>query len=315
MSIDADISRVRQFNRFYTRLVGALDDGHLDTPYSLAQVRILYEIANRKALIASELGRDLGLDAGYLSRILKAFEAQKLIKRAGSRTDARRSHLELTPSGKKVFDELQKRARAAIRDLVEPLGESSRRELVGAMRLIEDKLGSSATQEPVILRPHRIGDMGMITARQAIVYAEEYGWNDGYEALVAKVTAEFIEGFEPGKEYCWVAERGGVMMGSVFVVRHRERPGVARLRLLYVEKAARGLGLGRKLVQECTRFAKNAGYHTMTLWTQSVLESAHRIYEAEGYRLVHEQPNRMFGKDLISQTWELDLRSSSARSG
>ncbi len=160
---------------------------------------------------------------------------------------------------------------------------------------------------PYTLRPHRIGDMGMITARQAIVYAEEYGWNAGYEALCAKVTAEFIEGFEAGKEYCWVAERDGVMLGSVFVVRHRERSGVARLRLLYVERAARGLGLGRRLVQECTRFARQAGYRTMTLWTQSILTSAHRIYAAEGYKLVDEQPNHMFGNDLVSQTWELDL--------
>lgn len=162
---------------------------------------------------------------------------------------------------------------------------------------------------PYILRPHRIGDMGMITARQAIVYAEEYGWDAGYEALCGRVTAEFIESFEPGKEHCWVAERDGVMLGSVFVVRHREREGVARLRLLYVEKAARGLGLGMRLVKECTRFAKGAGYHTMTLWTQSILTSAHRLYQAEGYRLVHEQTNRMFGKDLLSQTWELDLRT------
>ncbi|HSI05792.1 MAG TPA: GNAT family N-acetyltransferase, partial [Myxococcota bacterium] len=182
-------------------------------------------------------------------------------------------------------------------------------DLVAAMRLIEDKLGAGPGKDAVILRPHRIGDMGMITARQAIVYAEEYDWNDGYEALVAKVTADFIENFEAGKESCWVAERNGAMLGSVFVVRHRERPGVARLRLLYVERAARGLGVGRKLVQECTRFARSAGYHTMTLWTQSILKSAHRIYEAEGYTLVHEQPNHMFGKDLVSQTWELDLRA------
>ena len=310
MSIAADVDRVRQFNRFYTRLVGALGDGHLDSPYSLAQVRVLYEIAHQKTPAASDLGRDLGLDAGYLSRMLKGFENHKLIKRVASETDARRSHLELTPGGRKVFNDLQKRARAAIHDILEPLGDGARRELVVAMRVIEDKLGRVDTREPVVLRPHRIGDMGMITARQAIVYAEEYGWNDGYEALVARVTADFIENFEPGKEYCWVAERNGTMLGSVFVVRHRERPGVARLRLLYVESSARGLGVGRKLVQECTRFAKSAGYHTLTLWTQSILKSAHRIYEAEGYALVHEQPNHMFGKDLVSQTWELDLTES-----
>lgn len=165
----------------------------------------------------------------------------------------------------------------------------------------------------VTLRPHRIGDMGMITARQAIVYAEEYGWNDQYEALVGKVTADFIENFEAGKEFCWVAERNGQMLGSIFLVRHRERPGVARLRLLYVESAARGLGVGKKLVAECTRFAREAGYHTITLWTQSILKAAHRLYQAEGYALVHEQANHMFGKELLSQTWELDLTSSAPK--
>ncbi len=313
-SMSDEAEQVRRFNRFYTRLIGALDEGHLASRYSLAQVRTLYEIANRDAPTARDLGRDLGLDAGYLSRILKGFASEKLIKRVGSSTDARQSHIELTVAGRRLFDDLSKRARLAIDTLLDPLDPQSRSDVVSAMQVIETKLGAASNKAPVILRPHRIGDMGMITARQAMVYAEEYGWNDGYEALVAKVTADFIEGFTPGKEYCWIAERNGLMLGSVFVVRHRERPGVARLRLLYVEKAARGLGVGRKLVQECTRFARDAGYHTMTLWTQSILASAHRIYEAEGYALVDEQPNRMFGKDLLSQTWELDLKTWSARS-
>jgi DNA-binding MarR family transcriptional regulator/GNAT superfamily N-acetyltransferase len=304
------VAQVRQFNRFYTRLVGALDEGHHRSSFSLAETRTLYEIAHRDGPTAAELGRDLRLDPGYLSRILRGFERRGLVERAPSPTDGRRNHLQLTPKGRSTFEELNARATDAVAAVLEPLAERHRRELLDSMRTIESLLGDRATasQPPFVLRPHRPGDMGWVVHRQAVLYAQEYGWDETYEALISRIVADFIDRFDPKRERCWIAEHDDEIVGSVFLIKHPERAGVAQLRLLYVERHARGLGIGRRLVRECTEFARQTGYSAITLWTNSVLTSARKIYEAEGYRLVREEPHHSFGHDLVGQTWELAIR-------
>jgi DNA-binding MarR family transcriptional regulator/GNAT superfamily N-acetyltransferase len=304
------VAQVRQFNRFYTRLVGALDKGHLHSSFSLAETRVLYEIAHGDGPTATDLGRALSLDAGYLSRILRGFERRGLVTRGRSSMDGRRNHLHLTPKGRSTFEDLNARASEAVASVLEPLPDREQRELLDSMRAIQTLLAGQAEvqqQAPFILRPHRAGDMGWIVHRQALLYAQEYGWDETYEALISRIVADFIDHFDPKRERCWIAERNGEIVGSVFLIRHPERAGVAKLRLLYVERHARGLGIGQRLVQECTHFARQAGYKTITLWTNSVLTSARKIYEAEGYRLVREEPHHSFGHDLVGQTWELEL--------
>lgn len=304
----ARIAAVRRFNRFYTRQIGVLDESYLHSPFSLAEGRVLYELAHRDSPNAADVGRDLQLDAGYLSRLLRGLEHRGLIERAPSPTDGRRSLLRLTAEGRGAVDDLDARARDEVAALLTPLTDAQQRRLVEALRTIEALLGSVPPQNaPYILRPHRPGDLGWVVHRQAVLYTQEYGWNGEYEALIARIVADFIDKFDAKREYCWIAERDSDIVGSVFVVRHPERDGVAKLRLLYVEPSARGVGIGRRLVSEVTRFARQAGYHTLTLWTNSVLVSARRLYEAEGYRLVDEKPHHTFGKDLIGQTWELAL--------
>ena len=305
------VARVRRFNRFYTRLVGALDKGHLHSSFSLAETRVLYELAHGEGPTATELGRDLRLDAGYLSRMLRGFERRGLVQRAPSSTDGRRAHLQLTPKGRSIFEDLNTRASEAVAGVLQPLADIQRNQLLDSMRTIETLLGSRSATQPqqaaLVLRPHRPGDMGWVVHRQAVLYAQEYGWDERYEALISRIVADFIDHFDPRRERCWIAEREGEIIGSVFLIAHPERAGVARLRLLYVERSARGLGIGRRLVQECTQFARQAGYETITLWTNSVLTSARKIYEAEGYRLVREEPHQSFGHDLVGQIWELEL--------
>jgi DNA-binding MarR family transcriptional regulator/GNAT superfamily N-acetyltransferase len=304
------VAQVRRFNRFYTRLVGALDEGHLHSSFSLAETRVLYEIAHGGGPTATDLARDLRLDPGYLSRILRGLERRGLVERGRSLTDGRRNHLQLTPKGHSTFTDLNARASEAVADVLQPLADRQQRQLLDSLRTIESLLGGNSTpaqQPPFVLRPHRPGDMGWIVHRQALLYAQEYGWDETYEALISRIVADFIDRFDPKRERCWIAERDGEIVGSVFLIKHPERPGVAKLRLLYVERAARGLGIGRRLVHECTEFARRAGYKTITLWTNSVLTSARKIYEAEGYRLVREEPHHSFGHDLVGQTWELEL--------
>ena len=304
------VAQVRRFNRFYTRLVGALDEGHLDSSFSLAETRVLYELAHTDGLTATDLGRNLRLDAGYLSRLLRGFERRGLVERGKSPADARRSLLRLTQKGQATFDDLNLRATDAVAGILHPLADRQRRELLASMRAIESLLGDPEgirPQAPFVLRPHRPGDMGWVVHRQAVLYAQEYGWDERYEALISRIVADFIDRFDSRRERCWIAERNGEIVGSVFLIRHPERAGVAQLRLLYVEQAARGLGIGRRLVRECTEFARQTGYKAITLWTNSVLTSARKIYEAEGYRLVREEPHNSFGHDLVGQTWQLDL--------
>jgi DNA-binding MarR family transcriptional regulator/predicted GNAT family acetyltransferase len=302
------VAAVRRFNRFYTRRIGVLDEGHLHSAFSLAEVRVMYEIAHDPAATATGLQRDLQLDGGYLSRLVSALEQKGLVRRKRSPNDGRQSLLALTAKGRTTFAQLNARAHDDVASFITPLGERARWRLLDAMRTIESLLGGEPrTSSPYLLRAHRAGDMGFVVHRQAVLYSREYGWTDAYEALISRIVAEFLERFDAARERCWIAERDGETVGSVFLIRHPEREGVAKLRLLYVEPSARGLGIGARLVRECSTFARAAGYHTITLWTNSVLTSARRLYEAEGYRLVHEEPHHSFGKDLAGQTWELTL--------
>lgn len=303
----SNIDRVRRFNRFYTHLVGVLDEGHLESVYSLAEVRVLYELAHRSDPTASEIGRDLGLDTGYLSRILRTFEHRKIVRRIASEDDARQSLLRLTPEGRALFANLDARARDAISELLAPLGVCAQKRIVDAMDVIKETFEEEQTDASISLRTHRPGDMGAVVSRQAILYAEEYGWNDEYEALTSRIVADFLDGFDETREACWIAEQESVMVGSVFLIRHPEREAVAKLRLLYVEPQVRGQGVGKKLVKQCTTFARRVGYRAITLWTNDVLTSARRLYEAEGYQLVKEEKHHSFGKDLNGQTWEIQL--------
>jgi DNA-binding MarR family transcriptional regulator/GNAT superfamily N-acetyltransferase len=300
------IEAVRQFNRFYTQKIGVLGEALLDSGYSLTEARVLYELAHRSEASAKELSEDLGIDAGYLSRILKRFEAAQLISRKRSLADARQSLIELTAKGRKVFAGLDKASDEQVTQLLRPLDPAAREKLRGTLASIGRILHPEQPAAGIVLRPHRVGDMGLIVHRQSVLYAEEYGWDAEYEALVCEITAKFLRDFKPGRERCWVAERDGEIMGSVFVVE--ESKSVARLRMLYVEPAARGQGLGGQLVQECIHFARATGYRKLTLWTNSVLKSARRIYERAGFVKVQEEPHHAFGHDLVSQTWDLPLR-------
>ena len=304
------VAGVRRFNRFYTRLIGALDAGHLYSEYSLAEIRVLYELAHRASPTATDLTGELGLDAGYLSRMLSRFERGRLVTRVASRRDARQSHLQLTAKGRNVFRGLDRRAREAVELLVKPLAHSDCGRLLGAMSVIERLLAKDTPRSELgfVLRAPRPGDLGWVVERHGAIYAQEYGWNVDFEGMVAGIVAHYVEHFEPASEQCWIAERDGQNVGSIFLVKHPERSGVAKLRLLLVEPSARGCGIGLRLVEECVRFARHAGYHTITLWTQSILASARRIYESTGFRLVDEAPHRSFGAELVGQNWELEIR-------
>ena len=303
--LEHDIAAVRQFNRFYTRQIGVLEERLLDTPFSLTESRVLYELANRPAPTASELAKDLGIDPGYLSRILRGFESRGFLARTPSDTDGRQAHLELTSAGRDAFRPLDRRSREAVTAMLEPLDEARQRRLVAAMGAIEATLGSPCAKPSYLLRAHRPGDMGWVVSRHGALYAREYGWNLAFEGMVAEIVAAFLENFDPARERCWIAEIAGEPVGSVFVVKHSDE--VAKLRLLLVEPHARGLGLGARLVDECIRFSRETGYKTLTLWTNHVLHAARHIYERAGFRLVHEEKHRMFGPELIGQTWELTL--------
>jgi DNA-binding MarR family transcriptional regulator/GNAT superfamily N-acetyltransferase len=304
--LETRIDAVRRFNRFFTRRIGVLREGLLHTPYSLTEARILFEIAHRDDLTASDLSRELGLDPGYLSRILARLEQQGLIDKVRSETDARRRLLSLTPEGEDAFSLLDGRSREEVAEMLGELSEGDQRRLLEAMQTIEGVLTKGFKfSEPFFLRTHEPGDMGWVVHRHGVLYAREYGWDERFEALVAQIVADFINNFDPVKERCWIAEMGGENVGCVFVVKASDT--VAKLRLLLVEPRARGLGLGTRLVEECIRFARSRGYKTLTLWTNSVLDAARHIYEEKGFRLVEEEEHHSFGKDLVGQNWELAL--------
>jgi DNA-binding MarR family transcriptional regulator/GNAT superfamily N-acetyltransferase len=303
------VEAVRHFNRFYTRRIGVLQEGLLQSPFSLAQARVLYELAHRENPAASELAKDLGLDTGYLSRILKGFEKRALVRKSRSESDARQSILSLTARGRRAFAGLDAQSSQEVRSMAGKLASADRGQLAGAMQTIERLLGGetigAAPAVPYVLRPHQPGDMGWVAHRHAVLYAQEYGWDDSFEAFVAEIAAKFIRKFDPRRERCWMVERAGEVVGSVFLVKRSKN--VAQLRLLLVEPGARGLGIGRRLVEECVRFARQRGYRKIVLWTNDVLTAARNVYERAGFQLVEENRHHSFGKDLVGQNWEVEL--------
>ena len=300
------VETVRRFNRFYTRQIGLLNEGLLDSPFSLTEVRALYELAHREHPTAAELCKDLGLDAGYLSRILRKFEKQQLIEKKGSQ-DARQSLLSLTRKGRKAFAPLEARSDEQVATMLRKVSPAKQRELVHSMQTIESVLGAP-NEKPAayVLRQHRPGDMGWVAQRHGELYWQEYRYDESFEALVAKIVGDFIENLDPARERCWIAERDGENLGSVFLVQKSKT--ISKLRLLLVEPSARGLGIGGQLVSECVRFARRVGYKKMMLWTQSELAAARAIYQKAGFDLVEEKRHQSWGrKDLVAETWELKL--------
>jgi DNA-binding MarR family transcriptional regulator/N-acetylglutamate synthase-like GNAT family acetyltransferase len=304
------VAAVRQFNRFYTRAIGVLQEGWLDSGLSLTETRVLYELAHRENLTATDIRNSLELDHGYLSRILSAFEKRGLIEKTPSEKDGRQSLLALTPEGRRQFAPIEKRTDEQVGAMLEKLPENEQRRLTGAMQAIEKLLEPAkgveeAAKTPYLLRAHQSGDMGWIVHRQGVLYQQEYGYDERFEALCAEIVAHFIQNYDAKRERCWVAEKDGEVVGSVFLVAKSKT--VAKLRLLYVEPAARGLGIGSRLVSECVRFARQAGYKKIVLWTQSELDAARHIYKKAGFRVVEKKRHHSFSKDLTAETWELVL--------
>ena len=300
------IEAVRRFNRFYTQQIGVLQERLLRSPFSLAEGRLIYELAHREKTTATELRAQLGLDAGYLSRLLQGLKKRGLIVRQGSRADGRQNLLSLNEKGKKAFATIHVRSRNEIGRMLNPLSPVDQSRLVKAMDTIVELLGARPeTKTPYLLRPHQPGDMGWVVHRHGVIYAEEYRWDEQFEGLVAGIVSKFIQKYNPKMERCWMAEKNGELVGSVFLVEQSKR--IAKLRLLLVEPGARGLGIGSRLVDECIRFARQAGYRKSVLWTNHVLQAARHIYEKAGFRLFHEEPHHSFGHDLIGETWELVL--------
>lgn len=321
------IARVRAFNRDYTRRIGVLSEGLLDSPYSLTEVRVMYEIAHRSGVTAAELADELDLDRGYLSRLLKGFETKRLLAKAASPEDGRRQLLRLTPAGLRVFEPLERRSQEQVKGMLTALDEERRGALLRGMEVIQSALGdSSSAQEgkakasgtsaargarreqhaAVTLRPHRVGDMGWVVQRHGELYAREYGWNEEFEALVAEITVEFVRKLDATRERCWIAEREGKRIGCIFLVA--KDATTAKLRLLLVEPETRGLGVGHTLVSECVRYAREVGYQKIVLWTQENLTAARHLYDQAGFRRIAREPHHSFGHDLVAETWELELR-------
>jgi DNA-binding MarR family transcriptional regulator/GNAT superfamily N-acetyltransferase len=319
MDFSDRIEAVRRFNRFYTRRIGVLNEGLLDSDFTLTECRILWELAHLEdgaGITATDLGRLLDLDAGYLSRLLRALKERELVKATRNKDDARQSLLQLTPAGRRAFEPLERRSQQDVGVLLSRLSDTQQAELLQAFQRVQsllDEPGGKPARNSFILRPHRPGDMGWLVSRHGALYAREYQWDMRFEALVARIAADFIDRFDAQREACWIAERDGVNIGCVCLVQARDEAtnepvaGTAQLRLLLVEPSARGLGLGERLVAECHRFAREAGYRRVRLWTNSQLAAAKRIYSKAGYRLIESEPFHGFGHDLVGETWELDL--------
>ncbi len=304
--LERRIEDVRSFNRFYTKRIGALSESYLNSQFSLAETRVLYELAHKEECTARDLSRDLDMDAGYLSRILRVFEENGLIKRVSSKQDARQQLIVLTARGRKEFAPLNKGAYDGVAELLQPLPDGVQEDVTAAMGVIRRALGDSvARSNSYLLRSPRPGDMGWVIYRHGTLYCQEYGWDERFEALVTGVVADYMKHHDPARESCWIAEKDGKNVGCVFLVRHSDE--IAKLRLLIVEPETRGSGIGARLVEECIRFARQSGYKKMQLWTNSCLHSARKIYERFGFQLIEESPHDMFGENLIGQTWELVL--------
>lgn len=303
---DSQISAVRAFNRFYTGKLGVLDQHLLKSPFSLSEARVLYELASRAEPAAKEIGIELGLDPGYLSRILQKFCDDGLITRKPLACDRRQHRLGLTAKGRQSFAKLDRSSHDEVAAMLAALPAGSGKSLIAAMATIERLLGpSGVSPRPAILRGPRPGDMGWVVQSHGALYAVEYGFDSTFEGLVAKITAEYLSSFDASREHCWIAELDGVPVGSVFLVKHSD--AVAKLRLLLVDPGGRGQRLGQRLVGECIAFARACGYRKITLWTQSILIAARKIYQDAGFALVATEPHRSFGQDLIGETWELEL--------
>jgi DNA-binding MarR family transcriptional regulator/GNAT superfamily N-acetyltransferase len=304
------IAAVRRFNRFYTRQLGVLRKTYLDSPYSLGEARVLYEIANGGLPTASDIGRALDLDAGYLSRTLRNFEKRGLIQRKASASDARQSHLALSPRGRKAFAPLERRSQHDTGAMLGRLAPADRARLIAAMHTIETLLGGTTPdhppqQHPYTLRAPKPGDFGWIVKRHAELYAEEYGWIEPFEGLCGQIVADFVNKYDPKHERCWIAETDGENVGSIMLVKDSE--SVARIRMLLVDPKARGLGLGARLADECVRFAKRVGYKKITLWTHQELTAARHIYEKAGFKLMRSERHRSWGRPVVSEHWDLEL--------
>ena len=300
------IEAVRSFNRFYTRKIGVLTEAYLKSPYTLAEARVIYEIAHHEKTTATELGRRLSLDAGYLSRILRSLKKHGVIEKRSSETDRRLKVLRLTSQGQQAFASLNTHAKNEIETMLGKLSEEDQKRVVDAMQVIQHRIDPAPkTGAPYLLRPHQPGDMGWVVHRHGALYAQEYGWDEHFEALVAEIVAAFIRNYDPKKERCWIAERDGANVGSVFLVK--KSPTIAKLRLLLVEPDARGMGIGSHLVDECLRFARRVGYQRITLWTNSILLHARNIYQKAGFERTGSEPHHSFGHDLISETWDRAL--------
>ena len=303
---EQEVAAVRAFNRFYTRKLGVLDQQLLKSPFSLSEARVLYELAHREDLSAKEIGTELGLDAGYLSRIVQNFDEAGLITREPLPSDRRQYQLTLTAKGRQTFAKLERSMQDEVAAMLAKLPHDGTARLIGAMALIERLLGESGgLPSPAVLREPRPGDMGWVVQSHGAFYAREYGFDSAFEGLVAEIAAKFLASFDASRERCWIADIDGTQVGSIFLVRHTD--DVAKLRLLLVEPAGRGQGLGQRLVGECVAFARQCGYRRITLWTQSMLVAARKIYQGAGFKLVATEPHRSFGQDLIGETWELEL--------
>jgi DNA-binding MarR family transcriptional regulator/ribosomal protein S18 acetylase RimI-like enzyme len=304
--LEKRIAAVRAFNRFYTRQIGVLHESLAKSPFSLTEARVLYELAQRKTSTATELVSELGLDPGYLSRILSSFVKRGLVARKPRPEDGRQSDLTLTRGGAKQFARLNLDSQNDAKQLIADLAPAEQRQLIDAMQAIERMLGGSAEPDrSFVLRAQQAGDIGWIVQQHGIIYAREYRWNDEFEGLVAGIAADFLRAHDPKREYCWVAEHRGENAGCVFLVAKTK--WIAQLRLLLVEPRARGLGIGDRLVNECIRFARNAGYRKIILWTNNVLVAARRLYEKSGFVLTHQESHQSFGVNLVGETWELRL--------
>jgi DNA-binding MarR family transcriptional regulator/N-acetylglutamate synthase-like GNAT family acetyltransferase len=300
------VDAVRAFNRFYTQRIGILSDARHTGGLSLTESRVLYELAHRDRATASALRRDLGLDQGYLSRILRRFEKEALLKRTRSKADKRQSYIAMTKKGRALFADIDRAWQKSTESLVGHLAPVERRDLVADLRRVTHLLSDGVEKSTVTFREPRVGDLGWLVHRHGVLYAEQFGWNEEFEAVVASIVAAFVENFDPARERCWIAERDGEIVGSIFLARDSDEVG--RLRLLLVEPSARGAGIGRRLVGECVRQARAFGYKKLVLWTYDVLRSAGRIYQAAGFRLAREERQEIFGrKDIVSQDWELTL--------
>jgi DNA-binding MarR family transcriptional regulator/GNAT superfamily N-acetyltransferase len=302
---DDQVSAVRAFNRFYTRKLGVLDQQLLKSPFSLSEARVLYELAHREDAAAKEIGIELGLDPGYLSRIVQKFDEDGLITRKPLASDRRQYRLALTAKGRQTFARLERSMQDEVGAMLAALRNGDSDRLIAAMATIERLLGTNDAPPPAILRDPRPGDMGWVVQSHGALYAREYGFDSSFEGLVAEIAGKFLTSFDASRERCWIAELDGVQVGSVFLVKHSD--DIAKLRLLLVDPAGRGHGLGTRLVGECIAFAQACGYRKITLWTQSILVAARKIYQDKGFVLVATEPHRSFGQSLVGETWEREL--------